>query len=222
MATNNVPRHYAARRGSSTREDCLGKLPVCGLCAAILTACVGSAQAQESAHQALVSLAQDITYSSARLHPTLATALGIPGHDGELEAPSETFRAAHLERVQQWKSQLGSLTARFNSGTSLVDRDDAALLEALVVLQLERVVDGSGGHPGTCTSTGTTSATGPSTPYPLANSPQLIAQSPTATTIRGSDTASNVRRNGTAMLRVTGPVTSSASAWRGEATSRAP
>ena len=40
MATNNVPRHYAARRGSSTREDCLGKLPVCGLCAAILTACV--------------------------------------------------------------------------------------------------------------------------------------------------------------------------------------
>jgi hypothetical protein len=50
----------------------------------------------------------------------------------------------------------------------------------------------------------------------------LIAQSPTATTIRGSDTASTVRRSGTAMLRVTGPVTSNASACRGEATSRAP
>jgi len=105
-----------------------------------LTACVGSAQAQESAHQALVSLAQDITYSSARLHPTLATALGIPGHDGELEAPSETFRAAHLERVQQWKSQLGSLTARFNSGTSLVDRDDAALLEANLAASLNALM----------------------------------------------------------------------------------
>jgi hypothetical protein len=59
-------------------------------------------------------------------------------------------------------------------------------------------------------------------PEPPANSPALIAQSPTATTIRGSLTALNVRRNGTAIFRVTGPVTSRASACRGEATSRPP
>ena len=52
------------------------------------------------------------------------------------------------------------------------------------------IASGAGGHPGTSTSTGTTSATAPCTPYAPANSPQFRAQSPTATTIRGSDTAS--------------------------------
>jgi hypothetical protein len=50
----------------------------------------------------------------------------------------------------------------------------------------------------------------------------LIAQSPIATTSRGSGIAATVRRSGSAMFRVTGPVTSATSACRGEATSRAP
>jgi hypothetical protein len=49
----------------------------------------------------------------------------------------------------------------------------------------------------------------------------LIAQSPTATTSRGLGIAATVRRSGSAMFRVTGPVTSATSACRGEATSRA-
>src|SRR5690606_25349485 len=84
------------------------------------------------------------------------------------------------------------------------------------------IASGGGGQPGTVTSTGTTSPTAPTTPYASANSPWLMAQSPTATTIAGSGSAATVRRSGSARLRVTGPVASTASAWRGEATSRAP
>jgi uncharacterized protein (DUF885 family) len=99
-----------------------------GLIATLLY--VESAQGQQRAHEALVSLAQDFTYTAVRVHPMLATALGIRGHDGELEEPSEALRATDLQRLEQWKSELGSITARFDSGTSLVDRDDAALLQA--------------------------------------------------------------------------------------------
>ena len=50
----------------------------------------------------------------------------------------------------------------------------------------------------------------------------VIAQSPTAKTHRGCGVASSVLRGGCARFLVTTPVTSSASACRGEATSRAP
>src|SRR4051794_23310042 len=84
------------------------------------------------------------------------------------------------------------------------------------------MASGGGGQPGTARSTGTTSLTAPTTPYAPANTPQLRAQSPTATTTRGSGTASKVLRNGPAMFRVTTPVTRSASACLGDATRRAP
>jgi hypothetical protein len=42
----------------------------------------------------LTRLAQEIVYTSARLHPTVATRLGIAGHDGDLETPTEAARAA--------------------------------------------------------------------------------------------------------------------------------
>ncbi|MGH8306523.1 MAG: hypothetical protein ACRETG_13035, partial [Steroidobacteraceae bacterium] len=96
---------------------------VAGLCAALLLVQAAPVQAQQSAHQALVSLAQDILYSTARAYPITATFLGIPGHDGELEAPSEAFRAAHVARLQQWMGQLASIVAGFDARTSLVDRD---------------------------------------------------------------------------------------------------
>src|SRR5687768_4313276 len=81
-----------------------------------------------------------------------------------------------------------------------------------------RMSAGSGGQPSTKTSTGTTRSTLPTTPYPPRKTPHVRAQSPTATTSFGSGVASHVLRSGTSMLRVTGPVTSSRSAWRGEAT----
>ena len=55
-----------------------------------------------------------------------------------------------------------------------------------------------------------------------ANTPQPAAQSPTATTHFGSGVARQVRSSASRMLRVTGPVTISTSAWRGEATKRRP
>jgi hypothetical protein len=87
------------------------------------------AQAQV-AHQALVSLAQDMTYTTAAVFPMTATYLGIPGHDGELQVPSEAFRAAQVQRLREWQGRLDAITAAFDAHTPLVDRDDAALLRA--------------------------------------------------------------------------------------------
>jgi hypothetical protein len=52
--------------------------------------------------------------------------------------------------------------------------------------------------------------------------PPSRPQSPAAMTSLGSGVASHVRRSASAMLSVTGPVTSRQSAWRGEATKRIP
>jgi hypothetical protein len=92
--------------------------------------------AQVTAHQRLVSLAQDMTYTSADLYPLQATALGIAGHDAELENPSEAYRAGFIERLKQWQQRLREITGTFNSATSLVDRDDATLLNAQLEAQL--------------------------------------------------------------------------------------
>ena len=113
---------------------------VFGLWALILATHPAWAQAQESAHQALVSVAQDITYTTARVYPMTATSLGIPGHDGELEAPSEAFRAAQVARLQQWQSQVDAIAAGFDAHSALVDRDDAALLKAQLTSSLNQLL----------------------------------------------------------------------------------
>ncbi len=107
------------------------------VCAAHFLLTPTSVQAQGATHDALVSLAQDVTYTSARLYPLQATALGIPGYDADLETPSEEFRAAYIQRLRQWQQQLQTISAGFDSKTSLVDRDDATLLAA----QLAAAVD---------------------------------------------------------------------------------
>ena len=76
-------------------------LTLAGLC--------GSAQAAPTLHDQLTALAKDITYTTAALFPTQATALGIPGHDGELDTPSEANRAAYISKLQQWQKQLDQL-----------------------------------------------------------------------------------------------------------------
>ena len=82
-------------------------------------------------HDQLTALAKDITYSTAALFPTQATLLGIPGHDGELETPSEANRSAYLEKLQQWHEALEQLGPTEHA--SLVDRDDALLLRAQLI-----------------------------------------------------------------------------------------
>jgi uncharacterized protein (DUF885 family) len=110
------------------------------LCAAIVSLHAARAQAPMPAHAALVALAQEMTYESARLYPMQATALGIAGHDGELESPSEAFRASYVARLQQWKAKLGSITAGFDAHTPLVERDDALLLQAQLAANLNALL----------------------------------------------------------------------------------
>jgi uncharacterized protein (DUF885 family) len=92
--------------------------------------------AQGSAHERLVKLAQELIYTSADLYPLQATALGIAGHDADLENPSEAYRAGYIDRLKQWQQRLREITATFNSASSLVDRDDAMLLNAQLEAQL--------------------------------------------------------------------------------------
>ncbi len=98
------------------------------------------ARADSTAHQALMSLAQDITFASAQTLPMTATELGVPGFDGNLEAPSEAFRGARIARLQEWQRRLESIAAGFDAHTTLVDRDDAALLRARLTTSLDELL----------------------------------------------------------------------------------
>src|SRR5665647_933497 len=112
----------------------------------------------------------------------------------------------------------GALTQRRNGGGGV----DGGGHRPVTVRSAVMICWGVGGQPGISTSTGTTSLTAPTTPYPLVKTPPLTAQSPTAMTTRGSGTAWRVLSNGWRMLWVTTPVASNASSWRVEATNRAP
>lgn len=93
-----------------------GKAPVCAL-------------AQTPVHDRLTKLAQEIVYTSAAVDPMQATELGIPGHDTELPAPSAASRARDLARLRAWEGRLHAI-APPGARLSLVDRDDAKLLQA--------------------------------------------------------------------------------------------
>ncbi len=107
--------------------------------AVLLSVAAAPVQAQPSAHDRLAKLAQDITFTTARLYPTNATALGIAGHDGDLETPSEVYRAAYVSLLRQWQAQLRAIAPLIPASASLVDRDDAKLLEAQLVAQLNQL-----------------------------------------------------------------------------------
>ena len=115
------------------------RLSTCGLGAALLLTFALAAVA-ETSHEQLVSLAQDYVYTSARVNPILATELGIPGHDGELEMRSEAWRAADVTRHQQWLARLDAVTAGFAPDTAMVDRDDARLLRAQLTRDLNHLL----------------------------------------------------------------------------------
>jgi uncharacterized protein (DUF885 family) len=98
------------------------------------------AQDVTPAHRELTQLAEDMVYTSARLFPTLATALGITKYDAELEIPSEQNRAAYIEQLQQWKKRLQAMAPATGSEASLVDRNDAKLLEAQLARELNKLL----------------------------------------------------------------------------------
>ncbi len=83
-----------------------------------------------SVHGQLTRLAQDMTYTSAKLFPMQATVLGIPGYDDQLNEPSESHRAAYVAQLRQWRQRLRTIVSAGSNGMSLVERDDARLLEA--------------------------------------------------------------------------------------------
>ena len=100
----------------------------------------GPLHAVTPVHEQLTALARDITYSSAALFPTEATQLGIPGHDGELETPSEASRSAYIGKLQQWQKQLEQLAPANRTDLQLVDRDDARLLAAQLTSSLSSLL----------------------------------------------------------------------------------
>ncbi len=102
----------------------------CFLLAAALHSGSAIPQNLPTAHQQLTQLAQDITYTSARLFPSQATSLGITQYDAELEVPTEKNRAAYIVQLQRWRNRLHAIERATASGMSLADRDDAKLLEA--------------------------------------------------------------------------------------------
>jgi uncharacterized protein (DUF885 family) len=112
---------------------------VLSACAA-LAVVTGPAEAADEVHDKLTALARDIVYTSASLIPTQATLLGIPGHDGELETPSESNRNAYIARLQQWQKQLEGIAPADRADIALVDRDDALLLQAQLTWSLNTLL----------------------------------------------------------------------------------
>ncbi len=98
----------------------------------------GAARAQDAsgAHQQLTQLAEDFVYTSARLFPSQATALGLNQYDGELEVPSEKARAAYVTQLLEWQRRLHRIAPARGAPLSLTDRDDARLIEAMLTQQL--------------------------------------------------------------------------------------
>jgi uncharacterized protein (DUF885 family) len=100
----------------------------------------GPLQAATQVHDEVTALARDITYTSAALFPTEATQLGIAGHDGDLETPSEAARNTYINKLQQWKKQLEQIAPAGREGLQLVDRDDARLLAAQLATSLNALL----------------------------------------------------------------------------------
>src|SRR5690242_9300512 len=105
------------------------RLVVSVVLAELTLATLPAQAADTTLHAKLTDLARDMVYTSAAMFPTQATQLGIPGHDGELNTPSEESRNAYIAKLQQWHQQLDELVPAGRNDISLVDRNDARLLQ---------------------------------------------------------------------------------------------
>src|SRR5579859_2596872 len=113
------------------------RLPAVVFAALVLVA-VPIVAGASPAYDDLQSLAKDMTFTTARLHPMQATALGIAGHDGQLEVPSEQSRTAEIALIISWQNRLAKIEADNKGAMTLVERDDAALLAAQLTGQLRQ------------------------------------------------------------------------------------
>lgn len=104
--------------------------------AAAFCSLAGIASAAPTLHEQLVSLAQEITYDTARLYPSQATQLGITDYDGDFEKPSEADRTAYIQRLRRWEGRLHAIEKAAPADASLVDRDDEKLLQAQLTQSL--------------------------------------------------------------------------------------
>lgn len=86
--------------------------------------------AGSSVHERLTHLAEDITYTGAKLEPLTATQLGLTDYDGLLVLPSEKTRSEAVGRFKAWKAQLETITRAAGPTITLVDANDARLLRA--------------------------------------------------------------------------------------------
>ncbi len=109
------------------------------LVAALVAFTVRPGLAQSSIHQRLTSIGVQMIYTMAQRHPMQATALGIKGHDGDLESPTQAMRDEDIRLLRSWKRQVREI-APPSASLSLVDRDDAKLLTAQIDGQLNSLL----------------------------------------------------------------------------------
>lgn len=104
-----------------------------GVCLWALTfflAPAAQGQATDPAYGKLQLLASDMTFQWAKLHPIVATSVGISGYNGELNHPSAAEEKRDLALIRSWESRLSSIS--LNDQPRSV-RDDATLLRAQLV-----------------------------------------------------------------------------------------
>jgi len=89
-----------------------------------------TASTKQASYRQLQALARDITFGWAKLHPLVATQLGIAGENGLLDTPSLAEDNRDLALIRTWEARLAAIPL---AGASLQIRDDAVLLHAQLV-----------------------------------------------------------------------------------------
>ena len=97
------------------------------LLAFTLTASATLAAAETPAHERLTAIAHAYIDAIAAADPIAATALGLPGADGQLAIASEAARAGRIAQLRAWKAEVDAIAA---AATTLVDANDVRLLRA--------------------------------------------------------------------------------------------
>jgi hypothetical protein len=96
-------------------------------------AATAAGPASDAAYSQLQTLARDMTYTWARIHPLTATALGIAGYDGDIDAASEAARNDDIALVASWQGRLAKIKSQYGPSLTLVESDDVKLLDAQLI-----------------------------------------------------------------------------------------
>ncbi len=86
--------------------------------------------APDAAYKQLQTLARDLAFTWSRIHPLTATALGISGYDGDIDSATEAARSDDIALIASWQGRLAKIKSQYGSSMTLVERDDAKLLDA--------------------------------------------------------------------------------------------